>query len=180
MSNPIKCAYADPPYLGCGRLYKKFHENAKAWDDPRTHAELIERLCDEYTDGWAMSLTSTSLKTILAMCPDDVRIGAWVKPFCSFKPGVGVAYAWEPVIFRGGRKRNRKQDTVRDFVQVNITLQKGLPGAKPKQFCYWVFDLLNLKNGDTLVDIFPGTGIVSKSFEQYINIENVTQLPLFQ
>jgi len=149
------------------------------WDDPRKHADLIERLCDEYPDGWAMSLTSTSLKTILTMCPDDVRIGAWVKPFCSFKPGVGVAYAWEPVVWRGGRRRSRKQDTVRDFVQANITLKRGLPGAKPKQFCYWVFEVLNLMKGDTLVDLFPGTGIVSDAYDEFTNKDIYNQLPLF-
>ena len=37
------------------------------------------------------------------MCPAGVRVGAWVKTFCAFKKGVRPAYAWEPVIFTGGR-----------------------------------------------------------------------------
>jgi hypothetical protein len=31
----------------------------------------------------------------------------WVKPFAAFKPNVGLAYTWEPVILRGGRRIGR-------------------------------------------------------------------------
>ena len=77
----MKFAYADPPYLGCGSLYAKHHPEAKVWDKPETHRQLIERLVDEYPDGWALSLHSPSLWTLLPMCPEDVRVAAWVKPF---------------------------------------------------------------------------------------------------
>lgn len=167
----MKLAYADPPYLGCGRLYAAHHPDALAWDKPETHRALIDRLCDEYPDGWALSLTSTTLRTLLPMCPEDVRVAAWVKPFASFKPNVNPAYAWEPVIFRGGRsakdRGGRDVDTVRDFVSAPITLQKGLPGAKPPSFCRWVFDLLGARAGDTMDDIFPGTGIVGREWDAF-------------
>ncbi|KKM25473.1 hypothetical protein LCGC14_1594680, partial [marine sediment metagenome] len=65
---------------------------------------------------------------------------SWVKPFCIFKPGVGVAYAWEPILVSGGRKRPRSKPTVRDWVSANITLKKGLVGVKPEAFCFWLFD----------------------------------------
>lgn len=92
---------------------------------------------------------------------------AWVKPFCAFKANVNPAYAWEPMIVRGGRKRTRQQPTVRDWLAESIALKKGLCGAKPKEFCYWLFDVLNVEKGDTLMDIFPGTGIVSRCFEEF-------------
>jgi len=163
----MKCAYADPPYLGCGKLFKKQHAEAHIWDNPETHRLLIQQLCDEYPDGWAMSCSSPSLRVLLPMTPDDCRIGAWVKPFCIFKPNVGVAYAWEPVIFRGGRKRTRQQPTVRDWVSENITLKKGLTGAKPPKFAQWVFSVLNLTRRDSLVDLFPGTNAISDAWEQH-------------
>jgi hypothetical protein len=156
----MKFAYADPPYLGCGRLYVKHHADATDWDNIGEHRRLIQRLSDEYVDGWALSASSTSLRAILPLCPDDVRVGAWTKPFAIFKPNVGVAYAWEPVIFRGGRKVTREEATRRDWLAENITLKKGLTGAKPARFCEWVFSLLNAKRDDTLDDLFPGTGIV--------------------
>jgi hypothetical protein len=157
----VRIAYADPPYLGCGRLYVKHHPEALEWDHPETHRDLIERLADEFPDGWALSLSSPSLRTILPMCPADCRVSAWVKPFAIFKPNVGVAYAWEPVIWRGGRKRTRQQPTVRDWVSANITLRRGLTGAKPAAFARWLFDILNLENEDEMVDLFPGTNAVT-------------------
>lgn len=165
----MKFAYADPPYLGCGRLYAKHHPEALIWDDPETHRELITKLSDEYPDGWALSCHTPSLRVLLPMCPDDIRIGAWVKPFHAYKKGVRPAYAWEPLIYRGGRNKNPptpekggKAITPKDFVSANITLRKGLTGAKPPAFNQWVLDLLGFRDGDTLDDIFPGTGGMSE------------------
>ena len=164
----MRFCYADPPYLGCGKkFYGKLHPEAHIWDDPQTHQDLITKLCDEYTDGWAMSLGSTTLHTILPMCPSDVRVMAWVKPFASFKANVTVAYTWEPVIVRGGRKRLRKQDTIRDYVAANITLKKGLTGAKPEQFSYWIFRVLNMMPQDEFIDMFSGTGGVMDAWEKF-------------
>jgi hypothetical protein len=168
----MKAAYADPPYLGCGKLYVKHHPDALIWDDPETHRALIVRLSDEF-EAWALSLHTSSLQTIIAMCPPDVRVGSWVKPFCSFKPGVNVAFAWEPVIFRGGRKRGRYSQTVRDYCSANMTMKQGMPGAKPEVFAFWVFDLLGLENGDEFHDLFPGSGAVTRAWERYRR-----QLPL--
>jgi hypothetical protein len=173
----MKVAYADPPYLGCGALYKANHPDALDWNKAATHRSLIVRLCDEFPDGWAMSASSPSLKTILPMCPDDCRISPWVKPFAIFKPNVGVAYAWEPIIWRGGRRRTREQDTVRDWVSANVTLRRGLTGAKPQEFCRWLFALLNLESGDEFVDLFPGTGVVSDAWKSWI-VAGPTQLIL--
>lgn len=164
----MKFAYADPPYLGCARFYADLHADAMIWDDPETHRQLVNHLSNNYPDGWALSLHVPSLCTIRAMCQDDCRIGAWVKPFASFKPGVNPAYAWEPVIWRGGRKRDRDQPTVRDWCAANITLEHGLTGAKPRAFCRWVFDLLGAERGDTLDDLFPGSGAVASAWAEYI------------
>lgn len=157
----MKFAYADPPYLGCAGLYAAYHPDAGVWDSPEEHRRLIVRLSDEYPDGWALSASSPSLHTILPMCPSDVRVSAWVKPFASFKPNVNPAYCWEPVIWRGGRtKRSRKVDTVRDYHSEPITMRRGLPGAKPPGFSLWVVSLLgaDVRQGDTIQDLFPGTG----------------------
>lgn len=161
-------AYADPPYLGCGHLYAPHHPDALAWDDIATHEALVARLVDEWPDGWAMSLHAPSLRAILPLCPDDVRVCAWVKPFASFKPGVNPGYAWEPLILRGGRRsRDRSEPTVRDYVAAPITLRRGLAGAKPVQFCTWVLDLLGYVPGDRLDDLFPGTGAMAEAVAQF-------------
>lgn len=165
----MNIAYADPPYLGCCGLYAHEHgRDGRCWDDPLTHVALLARLMVDFPDGWALSLHTPSLRTMLDVCPSDVRVAAWVKPFAVFKPNVNPAYAWEPVIWRGGRtKRGRQEPTVRDWVSAEITLKKGLTGAKPEAFCWWLFDLLGLKATDTLTDVFPGTGIVGRTWERY-------------
>lgn len=155
----MRVAYADPPYPGCAGRYPE-----KAEVD---HAALIARLVDEYPDGWALSTHAPALRQLLPLCPEDVRVLSWVKPFAVFKPNVGVAYAWEPVIFRGGRKRTRKQPTVRDWMSVGITLRRGLVGAKPDAFCYWLFEVFNLRPGDLLADLYPGTGAVTRAWYRW-------------
>jgi hypothetical protein len=117
----MRFAYADPPYLGCGKLYDEHHQNARDW----------------------------------------------VKPFAIFKPNVNPAYTWEPVIVRGGRKYTRDDDTVRDWVSANITLKRGLTGAKPRGFCRWVFALLNAQKSDVLDDLFPGSLAVSIAWAEW-------------
>lgn len=164
----MRFAYADPPYLGCGSMYAKLHPEARVWDDPETHRALIARLVSEYPDGWALSLHSPSLRVILPMCPDDVRVMAWVKPFAVFRGRVNPAYAWEPVIVRGGRSRkSRFEPTLRDWVSECITLRRSCPGAKPDAFCFWLFDVLNMHPDDQFDDLFPGSGAVGRAWEQW-------------
>ena len=165
----MKFAYADPPYLGQGKkLYGKLHPEAAIYDTLDAHKKLVDRLVAEYPDGWAMSLSSPSLKFILPLCPDDCRVMAWVKPFAIFKPNVGLAYTWEPVIIRGGRRITREEPTIKDHVIESIALKKGLVGAKPMRFCTWILSALNVKDGDTIDDIFPGTGIMTEAFNSFI------------
>jgi len=164
----MRFAYADPPYLGkCGKFYGHNHPDGRCWDKLETHQLLIERLASDYPDGWALSLASTDLQAILPLAPASVRVAAWVKPFCIFKKGVRPAYAWEPVLFAGGRNSNHpppakggEQTTPKDFLAEPVTLRRGLTGAKPARFCRWVLDLLGYTEGDTVADLFPATGVM--------------------
>lgn len=169
----MKFAYADPPYIGQAKRHYS-HDPLCAEVD---HAELIQRLCREFPDGWALSASAPSLGLILTLCPPGYRIAVWCKSFCAFKRNVRPAYAWEPVIFFGGRnpmnghralipEKNGKQTTPKDFIVEPITLQKGLVGAKPAKVCAWILDLLNVEAGDEMHDLYPGTGIMSKVFAE--------------
>lgn len=103
-------------------------------------------------------------------------VAAWVKPFAVFKPNVNPGYCWEPVIFRGARTgRSRQKKTVRDFLECSITLRKGLVGAKPREFCFWVFDLLGLASSDSFSDLYPGTGIVGRCWDDFCGRESKDQ-----
>jgi len=163
----MRFAYADPPYIGQAKKHYSHDPQCAEVD----HAALIERLGGY--DGWALSLSTPSLPQILALCPPDVRVGAWVKPFASFKPNVNPGYCWEPVIFCGGRKRGRDLPTLRDFVSCNITLRKGLAGAKPRPVIEWICDWLNVQPGDTVDDLFPGTGGCGLVFDERTALEAV-------
>lgn len=171
----MRVAYADPPYLGCCGLYDHFHPDGRCWDDLATHAVLFERLQDEFPDGWAVSTSSAALPQLLSTHRWDadywrtpIRVGAWVKPFAIFKPNVNPAYAWEPIIWRGGRQpRARTEPTVRDWVSHEITLRRGLTGAKPEAFTLWLLNLLGARPDDEIVDLFPGTGAVGAAIDKW-------------
>ena len=50
----MKFCYADPPYLNQGKKLYGY----PMWDDLETHRAMIERMCQCYPDGWALSASS--------------------------------------------------------------------------------------------------------------------------
>lgn len=155
----MRFAYADPPYLGQAR--KHYGPEAREVNHPLLVAHLAE------FDGWALSLSTPSLRTILPLVPDEARVCAWVKPFAAFKKNVTQAYAWEPVIVMPLRRRSVEDPTVRDWVSASITLQRGVSGAKPEAFCRWLFEFAGLTAADELIDLFPGSGAVSRAWDSW-------------
>ena len=166
----MRIAYADPPYMGQAKRHYGDHPDYAGEVD---HAELVATLQRDYPDGWALSCSSPTLRPILNWCNDlgatDVRVAAWVKPWAVWKPGMSVAYCWEPVIWRGGRKRKRTEVTARDWVSANAVMRRRndpnqTKGTKPIEFCCWLFDLFNMKPEDELVDLFAGSGAVLEAW----------------
>lgn len=170
----MRFAYADPPYLGMGKKYAELHPEAEVWDDPQSHIDLVHRLSDEYPDGWAVSLSVPSLTTYLSACPDDVRIGVWTKTFHQIRYKLPVQYAWEPVIWRGGRKDTPVKPMVRDWHSGRIAMKKNFYGAKPLDFNMWILSLLQYQQGDELVDVFPGSGSMAIAIQEYESKLNET------
>jgi hypothetical protein len=173
MAEPMRFAFADPPYLGRGEYYRAHNPDAMIWNDPETHRALIDRLQAEYDDGWVLCLSERSLRTILPMCPPEARAAAWIseRPRYAGK-SVPVRRHFEPVIFCGGRDGpNRAADfivTAQEPMPVGsqryamdksaIRAGKVFVGRKPVAFCRWCLDLLGYEHGDTVDDLFPGTG----------------------
>ncbi len=176
----MKFAYADPPYIGCAR---RFYKNQPDYAGEVDHKELLDRLHNDYPDGWALSASMTSLWDIIPVIPKErkCRIAAWCKPFGQMGALGWPQYCWEPVIFCGGRRRPRTGGSIADFIisngfyavighrgaSRNTARRVNFPGAKPDEFCYWIFELLNMKPGDELADLFPGTGRVARAWETY-------------
>lgn len=163
----MRFAYADPPYPGQARKHYGDHPDYGGEVD---HAKLLERLVREYPDGWALSTGAKWLRPVLLLCPPDVRVLSWVKtmapPF-----SIRVQWSWEPVILCGGRPYEGGPRTVRDSLvchpqeQMYKPLEPGdVIGRKPTQFCRWVFECLGSVPGDTLDDLFPGSGVVGREW----------------
>ena len=173
----MRFAYADPPYIGCAKRYYKDQPDYAGEVD---HKKLLDQLYHEFPDGWALSSSMKGLWDLIPMIPKDwkCRIAAWVKPYVG-SPYMNLVkrpqYSWEPVIFRGGRPLKTGHH-VRDWLSCNNFSaipgrgkykSSGFIGAKPDEFCYWIFELLNMRAGDEFVDLFPGTGRVMRAWERY-------------
>jgi len=79
--------------------------------------------------------------------------------------------AWEPVIYVPVPSRTagstRRVDALAHGVTVMRTLPGRVIGAKPPAFCRWVFDLIGAGAHDSFDDLFPGSGIVSRTWDLY-------------
>lgn len=167
----ITVAYADPPYPGKADIYID-HPDFNGEVD---HYELLAQLERDYPDGWALSTSSRALPTILRYdtCPTDVLVASWHR---GVRPGRTVLplQGWEPVIYRGGRQmvpehggNTERADTLEYVARARLTEAKRVTGAKPAPFLWWMFDLLGLLPGDTLADLFTGSGGVQRAWSIY-------------
>jgi hypothetical protein len=155
-----RIAYADPPYPG--QAERHYGPDAKEVYLPA----LLDHL--QTFDGWALHCDSGSLPLILPLTPTaGLRICAWVKPWVSFKPGVTLAYAWEPVLVRPARSRSRMVTTTRDWHSASATTRCGVAGAKPLSVILWVLRLLGAQQQDDFTDLFPGTGFVGETWAAF-------------
>ena len=168
----MKFAYADPPYLNMGKkMYGSLHNEAEKWDSIEEQQKLLKRLSLEYPDGWAFSCNPKDLVFLLTACPPETRVCAWTKTFHQIR-GVSIQYAWEAVLFYGGRKGKRKP-MVRDWLSCCIAMRKGLQGAKPNAFNDWILDLFNAKEEDEVHDLFSGSkGLEAAGLRKNIKVIN--------
>lgn len=162
----MKIGYADPPYIGCADRYLDQPDYGGEVD----HRALI-RLLESDFDGWVLHTHVPGLRMMEreGILPQSgIRICQWVKPFAAFKRNVSVAYAYEPVIIKAARKPVVAQRIImRDWIAEPITLQRGLTGAKPEKVCHWAFELVGAELGDELIDLFPGTGAVTRAWATF-------------
>jgi hypothetical protein len=155
----MRFAYADPPYPG---LSSKYYRDEPTFAGEVDHAALVASLRAARYDGWALSTSARALRDVLPLCPADVRVCAWVKPIGASPQTKGIHNTWEPLLVWGGRQR---QPGRRDWLSAQPARFGGdLPGRKPIAFAGWLFDLLGMVPGDELVDLFPGTGIISRAW----------------
>jgi hypothetical protein len=158
----MRFAYADPPYPG---LAQKYYQTEEV-----DHVQLIAELYACYPDGWALSTSSDALQKVLAICPAGVRVASWVKGErrgVSWRP----RSAWEPLIVWGGRPQRIGVEEYSSDVLVWGGRQHSHPGAlvgmKPAAYAEWMFRQLGAARGDELVDLFPGSGAITRAWDLY-------------
>jgi len=157
---PLRFAYADPPYPGTAR---KYYAKEPTYAGEVDHRKLVASLESSY-DGWALSTSAKALRDILPLCPPGVRVCAWVKPHPPCIRTFGLHNCWEALIVSVGRPR---RPGVRDWLQALPARGGGeLPGRKPLAFCAWLFECLGMLPGDELIDLFPGSGVVSRAWRE--------------
>ena len=155
----MRFAYADPPYPGQAvRRYGGIEVD---------HSALIERL--RTYDGWALSTSAAALREVWNLCP-EARCAAWVKTLAS-NGWCRVRWTWEPVLFVTPRRgiAAGERSSVRDGLVSAPDVARPWQevrgrggGAKPYPFVRWVVELLGAGDGDTVDDLFPGSGNVAR------------------
>ena len=152
-------AYADPPYPG---LARKYYGREESYAGEVDHRALIAQLVAGGYRGWALSTSERALRDVLPLCPAGARVCAWVKPIGSRPKTRGIHGTWEPLIVVGGRQRRPGK---RNWLSAQPARFGGdLPGRKPLAFVTWMFGLLGMQPGDSIDDLFPGTGVVGRTW----------------
>lgn len=166
----MKLLYADPPYVGQSHRHYRDHTD---YDGEVDHLELLTQL--DAADGFVLHMSSPSIGYIAYLMEEyglcaGARWMSWVKPFAAFKRSVPVAYAWEPVLVSAARTPVVNGRVVmRDWLAEPITMQRGLSGAKPERLCRWLFEVMGAEPDDELVDMFPGSGAVTRAWQRWCN-----------
>lgn len=160
-----RLAYADPPYPGLAHYYRDHPD----YDGEVDHEALLVRL--SAYDGWALSTSARALPVVLSMAVAknlEVRVAAWVRGPRPHATAVHALNAWEPVIYVPVASRSPGDGSRVDVLTHGVAAMTALPGrvigAKPAAFCRWMFDLIGAQPADTLDDLFPGSGIVGRTW----------------
>lgn len=158
---PMRFAYADPPYPGCAR---KYYGREETYAGEVDHAALIAQLEAGDYDGWALSTSAKALRDVLPLCPPEERVCPWVKPIGAAPLTYGPHNTWEPLIVVRGRKL---RPGFRDWLSAHPARSGGtLPGRKPIAFAAFLFQQLGMLPGDELIDLFPGTGMIARAWAE--------------
>jgi hypothetical protein len=176
----VKLCIADPPYLGravrwygaggCGngkgQGQADNHPEAYLWDKPETHQQLVRKLEEEF-DGWAIALSVHSLSTYLSIVETDsrngIRVCAWHKPN-AVTSGSRISNHWEPVLVRVPKERRGWSSGLvrtKDVISISPP-RRGFVGSKPHEWTEWVLGLMGYQDGDTVEDLFAGSGMVTE------------------
>jgi hypothetical protein len=137
-------------------------------------------------DGWALSTSAPAERAITSLARElgaTFELAYWHR---GARPG---APTYEPVLFH--RPQPSPNTTTPAHTtptelygrtpRRRTTLPTAVIGAKPTDFCLWLFHLLDAGPLDDLTDLFPGSGIVGRSWHWYCGrdpAKSAHQIPL--
>lgn len=171
---PASFEYSDPPFPGMAWMYA----DQSTYGGEVDHPALVSRLEADYDAGrlcgFALSTSGKTLKKVLKMFRHDwptLRVCPWVKPQNVAARARGPVHRWEPLIVVGGRRvPPGLQDWLDEPEAIRTAVARGggssLIGRKSQKWCAWLFDVLGMVPGDTLIDTFPGSGIVTRAWAE--------------
>ena len=156
----MRLAYADPPYPGCAHYYR----DQLSYGGEVDHEELVGRLATY--DGWALSTSRSALPLVLSLAAArDAIVCPWVKVHGASRAR-GPSNVHEYLLVRPARRR---LPGVPDALVAAVARggDSGLIGRKPIRFVHWMLALLGAEPCDTLDDLYPGSGIVGRCWEEF-------------
>jgi len=122
---------------------------------------------------------------VLALCPPDTRVCVW-RQRVRVSPSKRALSAWEPLLVVGGREHRTdvSQQLLDDLETDDVVLDEvldyrgrydsfngALVGMKPPEMAVWIFRQLGARAGDTLDDLYPGSGAIGRAWTLYTSLE---------
>lgn len=163
-ATPLRLAVADPPYPGKAKLYVGHPDYGGEVD----HRELLVTLSSY--DGWALHTSSDGAVHVVAPLVAElglrgVRMASWHR---GQRGGRGSGF--EVVFYRPARVAPAGWSDAFVYVaRPRLSDPARVIGAKPSAVCFWVFrDLLGAQAGDSLDDLFPGSGGVARAWAHFV------------
>lgn len=159
---PGRFAYADPPYPG---LARKFYRGESSLSG-RSRSRRADRVARIRRLRWLGALNGAEV------------VAAGAAPLSARRSRLRLVQAhWRVAAHLriaqhlGSRDRRWRPPAnapaFPDWLRAMPARGGGtLMGRKPIAFCAWLFDLLGMLPGDELVDLFPGTGIVTRAWAE--------------
>lgn len=165
-ARPMCFGFLDPPYPGKAWMYK----DQPSYKGEVDHVRLIAEAEAKY-DGFALSTSAAALVDVLPMFKRKFHVCAWCKLNGISGKTYGIQSAWEPLIVVPGRELRPGK---RDWFAAHPARGGGdLVGRKSSKYCVWMFGVLGMVPGDSLEDLFPGSGIVGRAWAELCRAKGV-------